>query len=93
MTYDEMMKQFTPEEQAEIKRGADEMVAVSRALRHHQDEFTKAVRRFIRKYHTGRCIDVESCHYCLDQLMEETLIALGFDKGVKLIRKTGRWYA
>ena len=37
--------------------------------------------------------DWESSHMCTDKLMEEQLIALGFDEGVQAIRSSRREYA
>lgn len=44
----------------------------------------------IIKEHRG---DAEVRHSKLDELMEETLEALGFKEGVAVIRATTRWYA
>jgi hypothetical protein len=37
--------------------------------------------------------DIEEKHIELDRLMENVLISLGYEEGVKLIRETGKWWA
>lgn len=37
--------------------------------------------------------DRERTHMYMDALMEETLIALGYGKGVEIFRNAQKWYA
>ena len=51
-------------------------------------EFVKQI-----KLETEQGYDPEGSHSTLDQMMEEILIQFGYEEGVKLIRKSTRWYA
>ena len=44
----------------------------------------------IRRMHSD---DKELCHRLMDNLMCEKLRDLGFDEGVEIFEKTGKWYA
>lgn len=37
--------------------------------------------------------DKERVHKYMDSLMEDTLIALGYEKGVEIFKRTPKWYA
>ena len=37
--------------------------------------------------------DVEKCHIEMDELLCQTLSALGYDEGVNYYRMTPKWYA
>ena len=35
----------------------------------------------------------EQVHKYMDSLMEDTLVALGYEKGVEIFKRTPKWYA
>jgi hypothetical protein len=45
------------------------------------------------RLHTRNLSDPEAYHVRTNRLMEEVLISLGYEEGVKSIRKGRRWYA
>jgi hypothetical protein len=53
------------------------------------EEFAQKVK-FLIKEGGG---DNEVLHSDTDDLMEDLLIALGYEEGIELIRNTKRWYA
>ena len=52
-------------------------------------EFTDSIRKILKTYSD----DCEVSHLELDELMEKVLIELGYEEGIKLIKKSHRWYA
>jgi hypothetical protein len=53
------------------------------------EEFAQKVKFLIKE---GRG-DNEVLHGDTDDLMEDLLIALGYEEGIEIIRNTERWYA
>ena len=53
------------------------------------DIFNKKVRSIVLNFGG----DPEACHGELDDLMEKTLISIGYGEGVKVLRSTTRWYS
>jgi hypothetical protein len=53
------------------------------------EEFTERVRGIVEKLDG----DAEAYHGAIDDLMEETLIELGYGEGVEMLRKPARWYS
>ena len=51
--------------------------------------FNRKVRGILFKYDG----DTEASHFGLDELMEETLVALGYSEGVEAIKNSSRWYS
>ena len=52
-------------------------------------DFEKEMKFIIEDCET----DYEISHMLMDKLMEETLISLGYEKGIEVFRNAYKWYA
>lgn len=53
------------------------------------EEFAERMKEIVDKYAGNQ----EAVHEQMDQLMGETLIALGYHEGIKIFNSTPKWYA